>query len=593
MTTVEKYGRDLLETVNELVEGTDASFEEKLVEHAFSLLTEDSRYEDPTPCFFKRDDFDNEELIYKLNGFDPQSDEGEERVSLDLFVAIGIPDDPCRVVLPAEANAAFRAVRRFIEDARNGSLRQLVEDDPEVRDLASDIAEAKNLSEINIVLITNGRVLDVDRSPLSVGKIAINRRVLDLDGMRRGNETTSIEVEFGTRTSSGFPCVEMPAENKTYRSFLAIVPGSFLCDLYLRHGHKLLEANVRSYLRANGAVNKGIIKTIRDQPHMFFAFNNGITATAEDLKVEKSASGTMLVRCKNLQIVNGGQTTASLAQARRKKDSLDSVFVAMKISEVVDPERVTEVVQSISRYANSQNKVSFSDLGANDPFHVQLQNLAENEVAARPAEAPAGELLAERKPTYWYYERMRGQYQNDLARLKTKKQKDEYKVLRPKSQVFSKIDIGRWEMTWNEQPYAVSRGGEKNYAIFSDWRRKNLPTEPTVTWFRHLIAKGLVVEACDRLVRESKIPGYKANIVAYAVALLVCRHREEISLDRIWERQEVDASILDWLRQAIPPVRDHILEPAAIGGNVGEVSKKPDCWEKLLERPLDLPWLTA
>ena len=104
---------------------------------------------------------------------------------------------------------------------------------------------------------------------------------------------------------------------------------------------------------------------------MFFSYNNGLTATAE-IEVSQETDSTKSIKSiKNLQIVNGGQTTASVHYSKFKFDAdLSRVFVQMKLS-VVDPE-LLETIVPIAEYANTQNKVNAADFFANHPFHRQL-----------------------------------------------------------------------------------------------------------------------------------------------------------------------------------------------------------------------------
>ena len=62
---------------------------------------------------------------------------------------------------------------------------------------------------------------------------------------------------------------------------------------------------------------------------MFLAFNNGISATADFIELDKS--GGFIKSVKNLQIVNGGQTTASIYHTW-KNDKVDLSLVYKTIS---------------------------------------------------------------------------------------------------------------------------------------------------------------------------------------------------------------------------------------------------------------------
>ena len=102
--------------------------------------------------------------------------------------------------------------------------------------------------------------------------------------------------------------------------------------------------------------------TIRKEPQMFLAFNNGLSATAEAVTVEDLPGGGKGLRSiRDLQIVNGGQTTASIYHAVKKdKADVSQLFVQVKLTVLNDPTKMDIVVPYISRYANTQNKVQGS-----------------------------------------------------------------------------------------------------------------------------------------------------------------------------------------------------------------------------------------
>lgn len=560
------------------------TYDEALVEFALEALGED-QFDEPTPCHYVDVDSFSNEVRLRIDGYDLHEADEEDRDIIDLFVVYGASPltrgdgGTASLQMPqvegAQVNALFRSARRFVEESLRDLDREITSD-PEARDLARSIKASRKLARVYINLITSAEVRQFDRTVEHVGEIEIHKRALDINSLRRLLNPDAIEVDFSVARPGGIPCVALPDPNDTYRSYLAVVPGAFLAGLYDRFKQRLLEANVRSFLKAgNHSVNQGIIETVRDQPERFFAYNNGITATADELVVESSAEGGLvLVRCRNLQIVNGGQTTASLFHASLRKIPLDRVFVPMKINEVLDRTRASEIVQAISYSANRQNKVHLSDLGANQPFHVALQNLSNSEVPPVPAKGvhPGAK---------WTYERMRGQYHNDLALARTPAKTRQFQQEHPKSQVLTKTDVARYHMIWNQMPFSVCYGAEKNYQRFRGVIGEKFV--PDAAWFRQLVAKALLVDSCDAVVASQKVPGFKANIVAYTVALLSHVRGKDMDLEAIWRAQSVDASTLRWFDDAIPLVREHITAPARDGKNVGEVSKRPECWSRLQE----------
>jgi hypothetical protein len=560
------------------------SYDEALVDFVLGALGED-QFDEPTACPYVDVDSFSNEVRLRIDGYDLHEDDDEDRDLIDLFVVHSAPplsrsvDGTATLQIPvlegAPANALFRAARRFVEESLRDLDREITSD-LEARDVARSIKASKKLARVYINLVTNAEVRQFDRTVERVGAIEVHKRALDISSLRRLLNPDAIEVDFSAARPGGIPCVALPDSNDTYRSYLAVVPGRFLADLYERYKQRLLEANVRSFLKAgNHSVNQGIIETITRQPERFFAYNNGITATADELVVEPSSDGGLaLVRCRNLQVVNGGQTTASLFHAKVRNVALERVFVPMKINEVIDRGHASEIVQAISYSANRQNKVHLSDLGANQPFHVALQTLAESEVPPVPAKSV-------HPGARWTYERMRGQYLNDVKLARTPAKVRKFQQEHPKSQVLTKTDVARYYMVWNKMPFSVCYGAEKNYQRFRVVIDEKFV--PDAAWFRHLVAKALLVEACDEIVTKQKVPGFKANIVAYTVALLSHVRGAQTDLDAIWRTQRVDTDTLRWLETAIPVVREHITAPARDGKNVGEISKKEDCWKRLVD----------
>ena len=118
-------------------------------------------------------------------------------------------------------------------------------------------------------------------------------------------------------------------ETPHYTSYLATISGHELVRYYELYGKRLLESNVRTFLSLRGNVNKGIYNTLRsDEKHFFFAYNNGISATASEVDFDNGKIKSV----KNLQIVNGGQTMSTIYKAKRDGLDLDQVQVQMKLS---------------------------------------------------------------------------------------------------------------------------------------------------------------------------------------------------------------------------------------------------------------------
>jgi hypothetical protein len=339
----------------------------------------------------------------KVNGYNIQEDEGR----LDLFVSICTQEVPPTTVGKNDVETAFKRLIGFLGKAFKG-YHQSIEEASCVFDVAQLIYLLREqLTRVRLFLFTDGlTTLQMKQNQEKDGRI-YSFHIWDIQRTYRcissGQKREAIEIDFEAQYGIAIPCLTMPKTSADYNACLIILPGEILYKLYAEYGSRLLERNVRSFLQARGKVNKGIRKTILDEPERFLAYNNGISATAEAVKFVQLSDGSQGISwIRDLQIVNGGQTTASIYHAaRRDKADVSNVYVQAKLT-IVDQEKIDEIVPLISRYANNQNKVSDADFSANDPFHIKVEELS------RTIWAPA--VDGTQRQTKWFYERARGQY---------------------------------------------------------------------------------------------------------------------------------------------------------------------------------------
>ena len=360
-----------------------------------------------------------------------------------------------------------------------------------------------------------------------------------------------------------------------------------LAQLYDNWGARLLEQNVRCFLQARGKVNKGIRNTILNAPDMFFAYNNGITATAEAVNFVDDDGVPRIASLRNLQIVNGGQTTASIFTALKKdKASLEHIFVQMKLS-VVDPEKAEKVVPKISEYANSQNRVNAAKLFANHPFHIRMEEFSRR-VWAR---SPDGTF----RDTKWFYERARGQYLDAKANL-SPSEKKKFEREYPKPQSFTKTDLAKFENVWECIPQIVSKGAQANFAKFAELIGKRWEKDPdqfNETYFCHAMAS-MIFRRLERLVSQQSWyeGGYPANVVAYTLSKLshmIEQTGKVLNFQKVWQDQGLTEALEDALCLIAAVAHTHILDTPEGIRNVSEWAKKDACWERVRDVEIDLP----
>lgn len=430
----------------------------------------------------------------------------------------------------------------------------------------------------------------------SIGEKPVTYTVWDLARIekyvRSGQTREDLLINFEKDFGGAIPVLRASMGDAALESYIAVIRGSQLGEIYEKWGTRLLEANVRSFLQARGKVNRGIRDTLEDQPEMFFAYNNGITATANNVEIRQTENGPVLVSADNLQIVNGGQTTASIHASRRQrpkrpKARLDEVYVQMKLN-VVPPETAEEVIPNISLYANSQNKVNDADLASNHPFQMRLQEFS------RRILAPKGESAYQE--TKWFYERARGQYPDERGR-RTESERKKFDLEYPRSQYFTKTDLAKFENSWAGLPHVVSQGAQKNFVSFQretakEWKKSDAQFHET--WFKRMIAKAIIFRRLEKAVPQQPWyeGGYRANIVTYSMAKLAydmdCRERL-VDLDRIWRQQSVPEPVEAALLLTAAEAHDVITHPPDGVRNMSEWAKKQACWAQLQHRELDYP----
>ncbi len=515
---------------------------------------------------------------------------GGDPVNSDAVLSLIITDfsqaQEVATLTATNMNATFKRLSSFLDRSLDAGYRNSLEESAPVFGLTDLIARRwPSISRVRLFLVTN-RVLSSRVDGMEAGQlrgIPITYSVWDLGRLHRfttsGREREDYMVnldEFGS------PLLVLPAhmQQADHESYLAVFPGRQLAMIYDRWGSRLLEQNVRVFLQARGKVNRGLRNTIANNPEMFFAYNNGITATAESIEALESPNGLLLTGMRNFQIVNGGQTTASIHAALRNKEvDLDQVFVQMKLS-IVNSDRALEIVPRISEYANTQNRVSAADFFSNHPFHIRMEGFS------RRLYAPSKDGTF--RQSKWFYERARGQYQDARGRL-TQAERRRFDLEYPKPQMFTKTDFAKFLNVWRDKPDIVSRGAQKNFADFAsfvggEWNKR--PNDFNEMYYREAIAKAIVFRSVERLVTAQPWyeGGYRANVVAYAIAKLahdVAQGGESINFERIWGAQGISPVLRDALVISSKSVHDVIVDPPEGMRNVTEWAKQQACWHRV------------
>ncbi len=470
------------------------------------------------------------------------------------------------------------------------------------KELSTDILN-RNLLETKIRKTKGSKTV---KSTKKIKKADFNEKPLEINiwNLERFYEkeksfsSDPIVIDFRNDYScDGIPCIKGNiGENLGYEAYIAIIPGKLLSEIYIEHGSKVLEGNVRAFLGTSGSksVNSGIRRTINNEPDKFFTYNNGIATTAADVETEEKDGQLYITKIVDLQIINGGQTTASLAEAVLKKTNpeLNGIFVPMKLTVIDDRETENEdgvrfydqMVQNIAKYANSQNKVTAADLFSNDPFHIWMEKMS------KKIFAPAIHYSV---PTGWYYERSRKRYEQEQFKLKSETDRKRFRAKYPKEQLITKEQLGMYLTTMKEQPNIVAKG--KNFVIkeFNTIISQDYKTNKgcfNEFYFKKCICAAIIYRTVDNYLESHKdsarkptgfwykAGGYKLDIVPYTIAKIIHSVPAGRTLDwnYIWNRQDLSPAFMHEIEMVTKMTNDFICD--SHGVIVTEYCKRPETW---------------
>lgn len=524
---------------------------------------------------------------YQLNAFDYSETTG----ILDLFGTIYYEGQSPELPI-STAQRMVNNLTTLMHVAIDGSEAKKTyrEDNPDVAealDLIKTEYEQKHIELIRIFVLSNGfaseplELPDADFQHKS-DKFTITTEyhfwdmseVLKSEQLRQNNQ--EILINFPEEYQTKLECIETFDDKNNIHSYLTIMPALTLAKIYYTYKVKLIDKNVRNFLGGKIKVNNEMAKTIAETPELFFSYNNGISSTAANIEIKEENGRKYINSIRNWHIVNGGQTTSTIYNAyRSKSDTLPKVFVAVKISEV--PEiSMPLLVGNIAKFANSQTKIKDSDLSANAPYMLDLEKQSRKE---RTPDA---------YQTYWYFERLRGQFITEKSQAggvgtqKVKKFEDE----RPQSQRFNKTDIAKLEMAWMDKPYDSCKGGEVCFDKFWKIIKDDTPQVDEI-YFHNIVAKNIIYKRVESILKNDGNKGHASIICAYTLALLSIRSQQKLNLNYIWENQKVHEDLIPVIKECIRAISDHIrLIGSDSSKNPQTESKKVDFWNNIQNKTL-------
>lgn len=550
-----------------------------ILDKDYSLLTEIS------PCYY---DFTKGTRAYKNMHIDAAYLDLSTN-TLNLMYA-DFNDGEMKSITNESVSNKVALLRNFFENILKGFFKHGEPAEPTVQLARDIILNLKYIYKLHLFIVSTDKLskavktLELDDYEYLGQKFKVDLDILDIEGIYRsklaGFSKEDLVIECKDFGIDGIPCIKAEINTDQYESYLAIVPGEFLAEIYKKYSSSLLESNVRSFLKFNGSVNKGIKGTILNEKSRFFTYNNGISTTAKEVStINDPVKGLLITSFTDLQIINGGQTTATLAATSiRYNADLSGIFVQMKLTVLKNSD--PDLIRNIATYANSQNKVKTADLNSGHPFYVLMENYSRKIYA--PLES--GQLVQ----TLWFFERARGQYEQPMMQM-TKKQCSDYKLVRPKSQKFTLTDLSKYINAAEMMPHYVSWGGEVCAAHFHNamalqWEKdKSIYNE---LYYKELIAKKILYNYIEKAISEQiwyqERRAYRPQLVAYTFSKFVFAAKElgkQPNYRQIWDKQAVPDAYYDDIVKIAKLVFDTIYDESRSTANIETYCKKAECWK--------------
>ena len=592
---LQNYIEELKADVASLVysDGDGASFEDKFTEYCIEVFESIGKSEGARVLSYIHPNSQGG-IDWKINGYclkDQFKDENNKTYfeTLDLFITSFRNDDyEYSFNNTSVYERTINQIKKFVNEAFKRHIDYIDASHSELCELIKIIGkQGKDFNRININLLVNG-FSEIEKNKAEIKGIDVDiflhtwdiTRLFKIYKTNSAHEPIEIEFEKFTEKGKGLQCLQVPCIDEMYDCYLAIVPGEVLANLYNEFSSELLESNVRAFLGQTGKFNKGIRDTIRTKPQMFLPYNNGITATAESVETKVVEGQTIITRLNDFQIVNGGQTTASLyhTQKKYKEADLSKIFVQMKLTVIKDKEQKNIEVPNISRFANSQNKVSELDLSSNNPYFVQIENLSRKKYVINP-ENKNQSLL-------WFFERANGQYRETLNK-QTPSQQKKFKEQNPSHLKFVKSDVAKFINLWELEPHFVSQGSQKNFIHFTKKINVSVSKNKSIgeNFYKKLIANALLFKATDKLFGRKGVDAIgdtnlKSFTVAYTVSYFHHLTDNRLDLWKIYEDQIIDDFVMCQLKKLLVFVYDHLVKEAS-NSLISEYAKRETSWNKL------------
>ena len=604
MTTVNELSELRLEVLSSS-KGQDEFIDEQLIlsevlQSMFDAKLVDS--EDFNDVYFRSGENET-----KINGY--AINESQERLQIflvsEFFTREELSESEILVSEKSSYEKQFKRAVRFIRESLTGTQIDKMQLSDPARKLAVYLNTDKGIYDIDAIEIflislsatvskrgheIQPREVNFPSTTLSVNhkvasetktkEILLLQKEIDLNFLQavfesRGNRQP-LEIDFDRDFGSRLEVLQA-AQETNFESYLGVVSADLIFELYRRYSSRLLEKNVRSFLQFTNDTNKGIRQTIRHHPEKFIAFNNGLTITATKAKTSISKKKLYIDTLTDFQIVNGGQTTASIYFS--KKDGLDvsqiRVMVKINVVKSENEKELDELISSVSKYSNTQSRVSPVDLRSRNPQLQKLKQLSDS------VATPSG-----RK---WFFERTKGEFRTKMRMAGSQKKAQEKRF--PSNIRFTKEQLAKYYTAWGDQPFLVKKGGEKVFRNFIEAISSDAVGDDIIeidrTFYEELISKIIMFRSMEKIYGQGKnaIGQIRAAAIPYALSCVFIffdgkQEGRKFNLLRIWKNEILEDDLSVYLKSLLVLSNDLIKKYSA-SDDFGEYSKKPELWKAI------------
>lgn len=516
--------------------------------------------------------FDNENFGMKISGYD-LVDEDTVTLFISDYNASSVGND----ITQTEIRNWIAKLISFVDQARKGLHRHLDESSYVYR-ISQYICDSyRNIRIFNLVFITCKKYSDKEITDVQIGSKKTVIKVFDVDALNELNafndeEIGSVNIDVRQTFGESINAIKSSSagseDEDQFDVYMFFMKAKHLATLYGKYGYALLEGNVRAYLKKTQKTNKGILETIENHPGYFVAYNNGLSTVADGAVINEGRIEAL----KGWKIVNGGQTTATIYEALKEGKLGDDVEVPVKLTLIRRSDNSEMLISDIARYANTQSKVNESDLSSNEKFFIEIEKFS------RTVSVPSSVVGSELEK--WFFERIRGQYNLE----KSRNDKNAFAKEFPSKKKFEKKELARAVMAWEQEPYTVSLGGEKNFITYNSRIRSNAGTFTVDRdYYKNSIGAVILYKEVTKVVKGIKFGGYQANVIAYVSSLISFLAEKKLNLDKIWKEQGISDEMKEIIEYLAKDVYKIITDTPENNTNVAMYCRKPECWEKVKE----------